>query len=280
LITGGSAGIGVAFAEHLAEARTDLVLVARGEERLQRTATDLQHRYGVEVETVVADLTDPKQVRIVEDRLQQESSPVDLLVNNVGGHYGATGIAPLIEHQRDDLVSEAWLNALVPMRLTRAAAGVMTLRGYGNIVQVSAGTAFAPAAGSANYAASKAYLNSLSLAVNHELRGTGVRITVICPGFTRTDGPSRLGFSTENVPSIMWNTPERIARTALRATARGRRVIYSAGIVDKVLGRLSYYGPRPIVLRVMGSVMSDREPNRTGLTSSPANVPAKNRQRR
>jgi short-subunit dehydrogenase len=258
LVTGGSAGIGAALARELAAAGTDLVLVARGEERLNSVAFDLEHRYGIGVETMTADLLDPDQLAVVEDRLMSTERPVDLMINNVGGHYGAAGIAPFASHDRSDLEAEAWLNAVVLMRLTHAAVGAMRSRGYGHVIQVSAGVAFAPAAGSANYAASKAYVNSLTAAINHELRGTGVRLIAICPGFTNTDGPKRIGFSSANVPRFMWKEPEDVARAALRAASRGRRSVYSPGLLAKILGRLSYYGPRPLVLRVMAGVMRDK----------------------
>jgi short-subunit dehydrogenase len=258
LVTGGSAGIGAAFARELAAAGTDLVLVARGEERLKSVASDLERRHGITVETITADLLNRDEVAEVERRLEAAEWPVDLMINNVGGHYGAAGIAPFADHDRADLEAEAWLNAIVLMRLTHAAVRPMLTRGRGDIIQVSAGVAFAPAAGSANYAATKAYVNSLTTAVDHELRGTGIRLTAICPGFTNTDGPRRIGFSVDNVPTFMWKEPDEVARVAIRAASHGRRAIYSPGLLAKILGRLSYYGPRPIVLRVMGGVMSDR----------------------
>src|SRR4051812_6851127 len=100
LVTGGSAGIGAAFARELAASGTNLVLLARGQDRLERVGSDLERRYGSRVETIAADLLDASQLDVVERRLESTEQPIDLLVNNVGGHYGSAGIAPFADHDR------------------------------------------------------------------------------------------------------------------------------------------------------------------------------------
>jgi short-subunit dehydrogenase len=254
LVTGSSSGIGAAFARQLASQGTDLVLVARREDRLRALAAEVE---GASVEILVADLVQSEDRQRVEERLEAEDEPIDLLVNNAGGHHR---IAPLIEHGRDSLTDEVILNAVTALRLTHAAAQSMARRGTGTILQVSSATAFGPGPNQAAYVASKAFVNSLSESLRHELRRSGVSVTVVAPGFTRTEAPAALGFNDDNVPRLLWQNADDVARYALRKAARSRRTIYTSGLLNKVLGRLSYLGPRPVVARVTASVM---EPAKT-----------------
>jgi len=244
LVTGASSGIGEAFARRLASEGSDLVIVARRTERLERLADELTGTCGVDVDVCTADLADPVQARKVEARLTDLERPVDLLVNNAGGH---TRIAPFIEHDTDHLEAEAAVNAFSQLRLTHVALREMVPRGKGNIIQVSAGVGFYPAPKSATYAASKAFVNSLSEAVAFELRKTPVRVTVICPGYTRTESPARLGFTEDNVPRIMWKDPERVVDRALRGAVRGRRMV-QPGVLERLGKVIGYYLPRRVVL--------------------------------
>jgi len=124
----------------------------------------------------------------------------------------------------------------------------MAKRGRGNIVNISAGVAFYPAPGSATYAASKAFVTSLGEAVNHELRGTGVHLTTVCPGYTRTESPTRLGFHEGNVPRALWIDPEDLVERALRAASTGASV-YTPGLFNRFGAQIGHHLPRWIVLR-------------------------------
>ncbi len=249
LVTGASAGIGEAFARELAARGSDLVLVARRAHLLKQIAEELQERHGVSAEVHVADLTDRSQLAHVEGRLEDETAPIDLLVNNAGG--GQTGPGPFVDYDRDLIENQAMLNAMSVLRLTHAALRGMTNRGDGNVIQVSAGVAFYPTPWGATYAASKAFVNSFSQAVDFELRGSGVRITTVCPGFTRTDGPTRNGFTEENIPSWWWTDPEVVVRDALAGAARGKRVV-SPTFVNKFNARFGTHFPNAM-LRFSGN---------------------------
>jgi short-subunit dehydrogenase len=244
LITGASAGIGEAFAEALANNGTDLVLVARRRARLEQLATDLQARHEIAVEALAADLTAAEDLGRVEARLEDGERPIDLLVNNAGSE---TEHAPFLDRHRDLLDAEAHLNALALLRLTHAAATAMARRGHGNIVNVSAGVAFYPTPGSAAYAASKAFVNSLSVALDYELRPHGVRVTAACPGFTPTEAQARLGLHAEWVPRAFRTEPAYVAAASLRAATKGRRIssLTRAGALVSFLG---HHLPRPLWL--------------------------------
>ena len=248
LVTGASSGIGEAFARELASRGSDLVLVARRKERLNEIADELTERHGVEVEVLAADLTDRDQLRRVEDRVADEGEPIDLLVNNAGG--GTPGPGPFHSHDRDLVENQMILNAVSVLRLTHAALGLMTARGRGSVVQVSAGVAFYPVPLGATYAASKAFVNSLSQAADYELDGSGVHITTVCPGFTRTEAPLRNGFTEKNIPSWLWTDPEVVVKEALAGADRGEALI-SPTWVNKVNARIGSHFPS-VMLRAAG----------------------------
>jgi short-subunit dehydrogenase len=236
LVTGASEGIGEAFARELACRGSDLVVVARRREVLERLARDLGSEHGVDVEVLAGDLTDPGLIAEVEARLAADERPIDLLVNNAGG---ASQHRPFLELDRDRLASDASLNSLSLLRLTHAAAQAMARRGHGNVINVSAGIAFYPLPGAAAYGASKAFVNSLTEALDYELRDRGVRLTAACPGFTRTGAQRRLGMKVDWVPEALWMQPEEVAVAALRAAARGRTVssLSRIGALQAFLGR-------------------------------------------
>jgi uncharacterized protein len=236
LVTGASEGIGEAFARELASRGCDLVVVARRADRLERLAAELVLGHGVAVEVLGADLTEPEGVTSVEARLEADQRPVDLLVNNAGG---ATEIVPFLERSRGSLAQDTNLNALAVLRLTHAAAQAMARRGHGNVINVSAGIAFYPLPGAAVYGAGKAFVNSLGEALDYELRDSGVRVTTVCPGFTRTDSQRRLGMKVDHVPRALWMDPGEVAVAALRAAARGRPVssLSVVGALNAFFGR-------------------------------------------
>lgn len=229
-----------------------MVLVARRRERLEQIAGELRALHGVEVEVLAADLTDPDQLRAVERRLELQEKPIDLLVNNAGG--GKPGPGALFAHDRDGVEGQAILNAVAVLRLTHAALGAMTRVKRGNVIQVSAGVAFYPIPWGATYAASKAFVNSLSQAANFELRGTGVHVTVTCPGFTRTEAPARNGFSEDNVPRCLWSEPEDVVRTALAAAAAGKAIV-SPSLPDRIGASFGGHFPR-VMLRLAARLTS------------------------
>ncbi len=204
LVTGASSGIGESMARQLAGRGTDLVLVARRGDLLERLAAELP----VEVHTMAADLTHPDQLKAVEDRLC--TSPVDLLVNNAG--FGAFG--PVAELSADEQVKEIDLNITALVRLTRAALPGMLERGAGGILNVASMAGFTPAPGTAVYSATKAFVTSFTESVHTEVHGTGVHVTALCPGFTRT------GDTTAR--ELLWLRRADVARAGLDAVAAGR----------------------------------------------------------
>jgi uncharacterized protein len=216
LVTGASSGIGEACARQLGAAGTDLVLVARSRDRLDSLAEEIRARSGVTVEVLAADLGERGPLAAVEARIAAVDDPVDLLVNNAG--FGVNG--SFVDHSADDAEAVVRVNAVAVMRLAHAAARAFPDRGGGAILNVSSLGAFQPAPGTANYAATKAYVTSLSQALHEELKGTGVTVTALHPGFTRTEFQERGGYR-DGLPDLLWQSADEVARSGLDAAATG-----------------------------------------------------------
>jgi short-subunit dehydrogenase len=226
LVTGASAGIGLCFAERLAEMGHDLILVARRRDRLEDLARRLGADYGADVEVQPADLTDTAELRKIEDRIAAEPR-LSLLLNNAG--FGTVGLFQDVEPDR--LEAEIRLNVLALSRLARAAVGPMVERGAGTIINVSSGAGFQPGPWFANYSATKAFVTSLSEALAGELEGTGVRVQVLCPGPVTTEFAEVAGGDEENVPAMLVQTPEQVVEASLAALEKNQVVCTTSAFI-------------------------------------------------
>src|SRR6478609_10816211 len=194
LITGGTSGIGAAFARALAARGTDLVLVARNADRLTETAAELTERYGIAVETFPADLGVRDDVVRVADRLASTERPVEMLVNNAGFGLRARMLAEdttLHEHAIDVMIRAVLL-------LAGAAGRTMKSRGSGTIINVSSTAGFLTMG---HYSAIKAWVTTYTESLSNELRGTGVGVTALCPGWVQTEFHQRADISTRSIPN-------------------------------------------------------------------------------
>jgi uncharacterized protein len=236
LVTGASSGIGWEFARLLAGRGCDLVVVARRTDRLEQLASELP---GVKVEVVTADLSTDAGVETVERRLHD--SPVELLVNNAGvGSGGAFHTLPI-----DRESAEIRLNVLASVRLTHAALSSMVTVGHGGILNVSSLAGDQPLRGFATYAATKSYLTSFTESIAAELRGTGVHITVLKPGYTYSEmNPDAPEPAT--LAGRFWLQPDDVARAGLNAVEQGR-LICVPGVHWRVANGLVNALPRPLI---------------------------------
>lgn len=239
LITGATAGIGNTFAQELAARGLDLVLVARDQERLQRVAAELNEVHGVDVEVLTADLSVHDEVLRVADRLESETNPVDTLVNNAGFGLHASLIDPdaLELHERAmDVMCKAMLI------LGGAAARAMRARGFGRIINVASSSA---SIFSGNYSAIKAWARTWSTSLALEMRGTGVTVTALLPGWVRTEFHQRAGISA-NLPDFVWIDAHQLVRECLADVTRGK-VESIPTIKWKIAVFVADHGPRGFI---------------------------------
>lgn len=243
LVTGATAGIGKVFAERLAARGYDLILVARDVPRLEAVAAELTGRHGVSVEALAADLASDAEVERVSARIAG-GPPLAILVNNAG--FGVKGDLAVT----DPAAQAAMLHvhALAPLRLCRAALPAMLARRSGAIVNVSSIASFIYTPGNANYSATKAYLTAFSEGLDGEVRGAGVRVQALCPGFTRTEFHDRMGLTAaERKRRPLWLSAEFVVDTSLRALERGGPVVCIPDWRYRVLVFLIGHVPRRLL---------------------------------
>ncbi len=246
LVTGASVGIGEQFARQLAERGHDVVLVARDAARLEVLAKEIEAASGVRAEVLAADLTDAAQLASVEARVRD----VDLLVNNAG--FGTFGSFHTLDIETE--TREIDLNVIALVRLTHAAASAMAARGRGAILNVSSLAGFQPGPSNATYGATKAFVTSFTEAVHEELKGTGVSVTALCPGFTHTEFQARANAPATAVPGFLWQEAPEVARAGLDGLAKNRAIVIP-GTANKVMGNLSAVSPHAITRRVGAAVL-------------------------
>lgn len=254
LVTGASSGIGEEFARRLAQRGHALVLVARREELLEDLACDLRDRFGVVVETLVADLGVPEGIASVIERLTEDGTgalaPIDLLVNNAGRGDGGTFVEqdPAEIDAMVDLNVRAVLHltrAVLPVQLARRVAGSDRKLGVVNISSMAGEISANP--GGSVYGASKKFVAVWSESVAAEVRKQGVHVTVVLPGFVRTD--MTRGVQEQGLPEFAFVPKEHIVRDALTAWSAGRAVVIP-GPQYKVANGILRLLPRPLVSAV------------------------------
>lgn len=223
LITGASSGIGAIYADRLARAGYDLVLVARRADKLRSLAKTLTTQTGRSVETIVADLTQPADLAKVETILHTDAS-ITLLVNNAG----VGSATPLLESDVTAMDRMLMLNVNVLMRLAYAAAPAFVARGTGTIINIASIVALAPELLNGVYSGSKAFVLAFSQSLQHELKDKGVRIQAVLPGATATEFWDAAGISIEVLPKEMVMRTEDMVDAALSGLTQGELVTIPA----------------------------------------------------
>jgi short-subunit dehydrogenase len=245
LITGASAGIGEEFARLFASRGYDLILAARREDRLHDLAAELS---GCTVHCISVDLAKGKGPEKLIGRVRELDLKIDVLVNNAG----VISTEPMLEEEGDWLTNLVNLNVRALTELTYHFGRQMSDRGYGRILNVASVASFQPVPGMAVYAASKAYVLSLTESLSEELRGSGVTVTALCPGPTKTE----MADAFADMQGADWFLADarQVAQEGFDALKAGQ-VIRVPGFANQALVNWANYQPRWLV-RTLGGFAS------------------------
>jgi short-subunit dehydrogenase len=243
VVTGASSGIGRAFAHELAACGLNLALIARNEVELARLAADLSARHGVETRVLPADLSQPGAAAAV--MVRTDALDIGLLVASAG--FGTSG--DVIDTDPASELAMIDVNCRVLFAMTQHTARRMAARGGGGIILLSSLVAFQGVARSANYAATKAYVQTLAEGLNRELRARGVDVLAVAPGPVESGFAERAGMRMSGAAA-----PKTVARTALPAL--GRRMTVRPGARNRFLQAALAPLPRPLRARILQKVMA------------------------
>jgi short-subunit dehydrogenase len=252
IITGASAGIGVALAHVFADHGHALVLVARRAAQLKVLADTIEERGRARPHVIVLDLGLPDATTRLEDELRDNGLEPQFLVNNAG--FGLLGPAANLDRAEQLAMIDLNVRALTELSLRLSDSLV---RHRGGILNVASVASFLPGPGMAVYHATKAYVLSLSEALHRELAPQGVRVTALCPGPVETEFQARAGIPQNYFPRLLARTAERVAREGYEGMMRGQRIVIP-GSANKIAALLVRLLPRQ-ALRALRAARSDRK---------------------
>ena len=253
LITGASSGIGEALAGCFAQGGHDLVLVARNADKLKALAKSLSAAHGVKVWAAPADLSLPGAAARLATAMKRARRSIDVLVNNAGVlEHGSFVDLPAARHQQLIDLNVSGLTAMLahfvpPMRA----------RGHGRVLNVASIAAFQPIPSLATYAATKAYVLSLTESLAEELKGSGVTVTALCPGITATNMLSTAQASSAplgKLPAFLIGDVAAVAQQGYAACMSGD-VIQVPGVVNLATLLASRATPKWLLRRVSGALV-------------------------
>src|SRR5215470_3074652 len=243
LVTGASAGIGVALAEELARGGTHLVLTARRIDRLEEVAAGLRNKHGIQTQVFAADLAQREAPQRIYDFCKKNGLRIDLLINNAG--FGQYGELPQVETQR--LIDMVEVNCTAVMHLTRLFLPDMVARRSGDILILASTASFQAVPYISTYAATKAFDLSFAEGLAEEMKPYGIRVCALCPGSTESEFHSVAG--QEQFTAKNQEPAHKVARTGLQALAAGKSYVIS-GLGNYLGAHSQRIVPRRVVTRI------------------------------
>ena len=253
LITGASSGIGEALAHRFAKGGYHLVLVARSGDKLKSLAAALSAEFGVKAWVAATDLSLPEAARKLAASMKRARRPIDVLVNNAGVlAHGAFADMPAGKHQQLIDLNVAGLTAMLAHFIP-----AMVARGQGRVLNVASIAAFQPVPSLATYAATKAYVLSLTESLSEELKGSGVSVTALCPGITATsmlDTAQQASKELTKLPGFIVGSAEAVADEGFDACVRGE-VIRVPGAMNLAAILAARATPKWLLRRVSGAMV-------------------------
>ena len=251
MVTGATAGIGESFTRVLAREGFNIVLVARDLERMKERAATLESQFNIQTTIVQADLATDDGCAKVEKYITDNQ--IEVLINNAG--FGINKAFSMSELNSEQQLLDVLVRT--PMRLMHTVIPQMKARNSGSIVNVSSVAGWIAGG---TYSAAKSYLTVLSESLHTELRGTGIKISALCPGFTRTEFHERGRMRMNGLPNFMWLSADRVVSQAWKENQNGK-VLSVPGWQYLILSTVSRFGPRPLV-RKLGMNVRVRQRNK------------------
>jgi len=251
MVTGATAGIGESFTRVLAREGFNIVLVARDLERMKERAATLESQFNIQTAVVQADLATDHGCAKVEKYITDNQ--IEVLINNAG--FGINKAFSMSELNSEQQLLDVLVRT--PMRLMHTVIPQMKARNSGSIVNVSSVAGWIAGG---TYSAAKSYLTVLSESLHTELRGTGIKISALCPGFTRTEFHERGRMRMNGLPNFMWLSADRVVSQAWKENQNGK-VLSVPGWQYLILSTVSRFGPRPLV-RKLGMNVRVRQRNK------------------
>lgn len=244
LITGASAGIGAAFARHLASEGYALLLVARRLDRLKELANELTAQHCVRCDVFAADLNDPAAPEEIVAFAQSQGIAIDVLINNAG----LSGKTAFADTPWPKLAAEIQLMVTALTELCHRVLPGMQERRWGRIVNLSSLAAFSPPGASLLYTGIKSYVLNISQSLDMELKPQGIHVTALCPGFTRSEFHDTMGTrdAANKLPAMLWQEADDVVREGWQAVMKGKPVCVP-GVINKVVA--SSVRPLPVSLQ-------------------------------
>ncbi len=255
LITGASSGIGYELATLFAQDGHSLILVARREDRLKAIQTELTEKFGVSIQIIPIDLTKPNASQQLFEKIQDQ--PISFLVNNAGfGNFD-----PFVHIKLEKDYQLLQLNIIALTELTKLCLPQMLKQKHGKILNVSSISAFQPGPYMATYFASKAYVLSFSQALAYELKGSGISVTCLCPGPTKTEFHAKAKMQNSRIFQSQMMSAKKVAEIGYHAMLRGKRVVIP-GLINKILIFLTRFAPYRLATTVSGFLIQNRRPKK------------------
>ncbi|MBN1574768.1 MAG: SDR family oxidoreductase [Deltaproteobacteria bacterium] len=251
LITGGTSGIGKAFATAFAKKGYDLVITGRRREKIESVADSIKKEHKVKVEVIICELSDKKELDKLIERVRSTDN-LEILVNNAGfavsGSFHESDIGP----QREMLA----VHSVATMELTYAALPKMVKNGRGYIINLSSIGGLLPFPGNSIYSATKAFVKFFTESIHLELKGTGVRVQALCPGMTVTDFHEKMGlkpseiYETKGMSKAM--SPDEVVKISLDCLKRDRPICIP-GLNNRITHLMVRFMPERLMYKIIVS---------------------------
>ncbi|MFI5104971.1 MAG: SDR family NAD(P)-dependent oxidoreductase [Terriglobales bacterium] len=248
LITGASSGIGLDLARLMA-ANFDLAISARNQGELEKIAQELESKHGNHVHAIAADLARPDAPQQIFSEIERRGLTVGILINNAG--FGA--YQPFAESNLQKDLEMIQVNIAALTSLTKLALPGMLERKRGKIMNVASTAGFQPGPMMAVYYATKAYVIMFSEAIANELKGSGITVTCLCPGATRTNFAKRADMENSRLFKLGAMRSIDVARAGYEGMMRGKTIVVP-GLLNKLLAQSIRFSPRKLVTAVSRSV--------------------------